>query len=263
MFNRTELLEDLFEKYDIANLTHGVKEDKLGDLMEEYCETLLNTETLLQKFKCGTLDLENTDEYLYEQIMRKFGYEPDEIIRVEATTDIEHRYTGGNAKTDVLATIVFSDEDVLFPISVKQTTAPKVAMAEFDDQTIFTEVGIEDPEIRRLITKHQKDASAKNFTKEEKQTLLELLKPYARSFVRWVLTGTPNETDDIKFPKMMVKIKMSKSDEILDIHVYDIDEYIDSVMLDKNGKIRNGGFGTGLGWTYATRSKGEKIQFKG
>ena len=35
MFIKTPLLEDLFEKYDIYNLPHGIKEDKLGDLMEE------------------------------------------------------------------------------------------------------------------------------------------------------------------------------------------------------------------------------------
>ena len=263
MFIKTPLLEDLFEKYDIYNLPHGIKEDKLGDLMEEYCTILLNAQELLEDWQNGRLNLDNTDEYLYSLIMEKSGVDPDDIIEVEATTDIEHRYTGGNSKTDVLATLFFERGEDYYPISVKQTTVAKVAMAEFDAETIFREVGITDPIVRRLILKHQADASAINFTREEKVLLTEHLKPYARSFVRWVLTGTAVDSDDLRFPKVMVKLQMSKQDEILDIQVYNIDEYVDSVMLDRFGSVKAGGFGTGLGWTYATGSKGRKIQFKG
>ena len=263
MFTKTQLLEDLFEKYDIYDLSHGIKEDKLGDLMEEYCTILLNSQGLLDDWQKGRLNLDNTDEYLYSLIMEKTGIDPDEIIEIEATTDIEHRYTGGNSKTDVLATLFLESGETYYPISVKQTTVAKVAMAEFDAETIFREVGITDPVVKRLILKHQVDASAINFTREEKDLLTEHLKPYARSFVRWVLTGTAVDSDDLRFPKVMVKFQMSKQDEILDIQVYDIDEYVDSVMLDRFGRIKTGGFGTGLGWTYATGSKGRKIQFKG
>lgn len=263
MFVKTPLLEDLFEKYDIYSLPHGIKEDKLGDLMEEYCTILLNAQELLEDWKNGRLNLDNTDEYLYSLIMEKSDVDSDDITKIEATTDIEHRYTGGNSKTDVLATLFFEKGEAYYPISVKQTTVAKVAMAEFDAETIFREVGITDPIVRRLILKHQVDASAINFTREEKALLTEHLKPYARSFVRWVLTGTAVDSDDLRFPKVMVKFQMSKQDEILDIQVYDIDEYVDSVMLDRFGKVKAGGFGTGLGWTYATGSKGRKIQFKG
>ena len=220
MFVKTPLLEDLFEKYDIYNLPHGIKEDKLGDLMEEYCTILLNAQELLGDWQNGRLNLDNTDEYLYSLIMEKSGVDPDDVIEVEATTDIEHRYTGGNSKTDVLATLFFEKGEEYYPISVKQTTVAKVAMAEFDAETIFREVGITDPIVRRLILKHQADASAINFTREEKVLLSEHLKPYARSFVRWVLTGTAVDSDDLRFPKVMVKFQMSKQDEILDIQVW-------------------------------------------
>ena len=264
MYNKTPLLDELFEKYDIYNLPHGIKEDKLGDLMEEYCTILLCSGELLDKAKYGELDSRNLDEIIFGMILEKSEINLGEIKEIDATTNIVHRATGGNPKTDVLATFYLFDETVVkLPISVKQTTVAKVAMAEFDAETIFFEVGIKDPEVRRLIKKHQKDASAINFTKEEKLILTERLKPYARSFVRWVLTGTPVPCDDTSFPEIMVKFQMSKSDEIIDLHVYNIDEYVDSVMLDRNGNIKSGGFGTGLGWTYATGSKGKKIQFKG
>ena len=223
----------------------------------------MNSQELLGDWQNGRLNLDNTDEYLYSLIMEKSDVDPNDIMEVEATTDIEHRYTGGNSKTDVLATLFFKRGEDYYPISVKQTTVAKVAMAEFDAETIFREVGITDPIVRRLILKHQADASAINFTREEKLLLTEHLKPYARSFVRWVLTGTAVDSDDLRFPKVMVKFQMSKQDEILDIKVYNIDEYVDSVMLDRFGRVKAGGFGTGLGWTYATGSKGRKIQFKG
>lgn len=43
---------------------------------------------------------------------------------------------------------------------------------------------------------------------------------------------------------------------------YTIEKYLDTIMT-KYGKLKSGGFGTGLSWTYATNSKGVKIQFKG
>ncbi len=263
MFKRTKLLQILFDEYDIENLSFGIKQDKLGDVMEEYCTRLLNWPYMLRKLKDRDFDLENTDDYLYWQLIKKFEINIDNIEKMSATRDIKHRYTGGNAKTDVLLTIEYSTHDIKIPISVKQTTKPKVAMAEFDAETIFREVGITDTVVKELILKHQIDASAINFTPEEKRQLTEHLAPYARSFVRWVLTGTPEPTDDLRFPQIMVKFDMSRDDQINNLHIYDIEDYVDSVMCNRKGNIKSGGFGTGLGWTYATGSKGKKIQFKG
>ena len=62
---------------------------------------------------------------------------------------------------------------------------------------------------------------------------------------------------------MLIKFSLTKSNQILNIHCYTIDEYVDYLTIDRYGNPKKGGFGTGLGWTYATGSKGEKIQFKG
>lgn len=266
MYIRTQTLQSLMEKYNISAYTHGKKEDKLGDVFEDYCVEILNSTELLQKYLSNTLSNANTDEYIFKLLMNA-GYikNTNKIKKISASREIEHRLTGGNAKTDVIADITYNDNSsVSVSISVKQTTAKKVAMAEFDVDTIVREVGIADKEVIRLLTKHQTDASAKNFTAIEKQMLKENLKPYATKLVRWVLTGSPDkDCTDLRFPKLILKIDFTKKDEIKDIHVYDIDTYINSVMKDKNGNIRAGGFGTGLGWTYATGSKGKKIQFKG
>ena len=98
--------------------------------------------------------------------------------------------TGGNPKTDIIVDIQVDNSTLQLPISIKQTTASKVAMAEFDVKTIVKEVGITDHILVSLLEKHQKDASAKNFTPIEKQELFNRMIAYKRKFIRWVISGT-------------------------------------------------------------------------
>lgn len=265
MYQRTPRLDRLMKYYDIANLPHGIKEDKLGDVFEYYCVELLESETLLHKAQTSTLNSHCTDDVVFELLCNQhMGRYLNYIRKISATNSIKHRITGGNPKTHVIADIELENGSLIqLPISVKQTTAPKVAMAEFDVDTIVNEIGITDPRLIELLEKHQKDASAKNFTLIEKQELKDRLNPYARAFVRWVVTGTPEPSNDLRFPEILLKFKLSKSDEILDINCFSADNYVDFIMTNSRGNRRSGGFGTGLGWTYATGSKGEKIQFKG
>ncbi len=65
-------------------------------------------------------------------------------------------------------------------------------------------------------------------------------------------------------PKDRYNIEIEKGDfEMKSYKIYTIEEYIESIILDKRGNIKLGEFGTGLSWTYATGSGGYKIQFKG
>ena len=95
-------------------------------------------------------------------------------------------------------------------------------------------------------------------------------------FVRWVVTGSKDiNSNSIQVPKIIVIFKLSHPTDKYNINVgngdYELksfivlssEEYIDHIMLTDKGKPKSGGFGTGLSWTYATGSKGKKIQFKG
>jgi hypothetical protein len=264
MFFTSDLLQDLYEKYDISHLVHGALEDKLGDVYEEFVVKILKNDSYLYSYN----NCETTNDFQYaifKDILDSFGFNSrSNIIRINATKDIIFRDTKGNPKTDVLMTVQTNREVFECPISVKSSSAPKVAFAEFDANTIVQEVGIDDPVIYSYLLKHQTDASAKNFTPEEKQDLTSRLQPYAHAFVKWVVTGCPSECMDIRIPKAIVKFDIDKSTHLLiNFSIYSADEYVDSIMLDRHGNIRSGGFGTGLGWTYATGSKGRKIQFKG
>ena len=264
MFRITKRLQELFKKYGISKLVHGAKEDKMGDAIEDYCVSILNSAEILDKYKNNNINTDNTDEFIFFYTMSKIPINKKKIKKIIATRDIEHRFTGGNPKTDMIVEIHCTDSDVVqIPISIKSSTVPKVAMAEFDVDTIVRELGIKEDELKELLLKHQTECSAKNFTPQQKERLYTLMLPYAKKFVRWVLSGSPVETDDLRYPVLMIKFALTKSDEITDINIYTIEEYVESVMYDKNHNLKKGGFGTGLGWTYATGSKGRKIQFKG
>ena len=273
----TELINKMYEKYNIPNLKFGAIHDKLGDAYEEYLTIILQNQDHISAYN-NYIQLPTLEYDIFTHIMRtnKIPFASN-IKSIHATTEVPHRDTGGLSKTDVIANILFYDgSKAILRISSKQSTAPKVAVAEFDVDTICREMNITNPRIRNLMLKHQVDCSAKNFTKNEKAELTELLKPIARQFVRWTITGTTeiNPTDLI-FPTSIIKYRLQKPRDryninvangdfdFLSFNVYTTEEYTNAIMLKKNGTPRLGGFGTGLSWTYATGSRNSKIQFKG
>ncbi len=273
---KTALLEKLYDIYDIGSLSFGAIHDKLGDVYEDFCVRILNSKKMLDDIKKG---LSNTLEHNILKSILKCNHldDFDTIDHITATSQIPHRSTGGNSKTDIIATIhMLNGKTLKLPISCKQSTVPKVALAEFDVNTICKEMNISNPRIKELLLKHQIDCSAKNFTSAEKFELKNLIAPIARNFVRWVLTGSPRlNTNDICIPTSIIKFKLTKPSDRYNINinkgdfdftsfeVMTMEECIDKIMFNKKGSLKPGGFGTGLSWTYATGSKGQKMQFKG
>lgn len=273
----TEHLQILYKKFDIGNLQFGIIHDKLGDVYEKYCVEILENSEFLEMVK-NHVDATEQEFSIFKDLLAVYGIQDyATIAKIEASDPVPVRMSHGLSKTDVIMKVSFADgTSKRYPISCKQSTVPKVAFAEFDVETICNEIGIPDGRLKDLMEKHQRDASAKHFTASEKRELGDLLRPIARNFVRWVVTGSPVENADniciptsiIKFdlrkPRDRYNISLENGDfEFMGYKVYTIDEYIDTIMLDKKGTIKPGGFGTGLSWTYATGSKGHKIQFKG
>lgn len=273
---KTALLNELYTKYNIANLTFGAIHDKLGDVYEEYCVTILQSKQYLDEIRMG-INSSLESQILYHILSCNNLTNFNEICYITATTQIPHRSTGGNSKTDIIARVYLCNGSVVtLPISCKQSTVAKVALAEFDVDTICTEMGITNPRLKQLLLKHQVDCSAKNFTASEKAELTSLMAPIRRNFVRWVLTGSPNtNVNDVCIPTSIIKFKLKKPADRYNINIskgdfdyisFDmltIEECIDEIMYNSNGTLKPGGFNTGLSWTYATGSKGQKMQFKG
>ncbi|MDZ5254818.1 MspI family type II restriction endonuclease [Clostridium sp. LIBA-8841] len=259
-------IKQAYAKYNIENLSYGEIGDKLGDAYESFVVSVFSDRSYISNFE--NLSNSKLDESIFKSIIEKEGININEILKIEATDKIPKRDNGGNPKTDVLLTIYKKDGQIInTPISIKQTTVAKVAMAEYDVDTILKETGIKNTEVERLMKKHQKDASAKNFSVEEKEVLKrELEKDHNKEkLLRWILTMSPvKDKNDIRVPRYIIKFQLDKKSlEVKESGVYNIDEYIRHISTDKKGNPAKGGFGTGLSWTYATGSKGEKIQFKG
>lgn len=257
---------EAYAEYNIENLQYGEIGDKLGDAYETFVVNVFNDKRYLDNF--NSFNNGKLDERIFNEIIRKEGIDVKQILKIEATNEIPKRESRGNAKTDVWVKVYMKNNKVInIPISVKQTTVAKVAMAEYDVDTILKETGIDNKEIERLMRKHQTDASAINFTAKEKETMkLELAKDNNKEkLLRWILTMSPvKNNSDIRIPRYIIKFQLNKEDlEVKELGIYDIDEYIKNISTDKKGKPARGGFGTGLSWTYATGSKGKKIQFKG
>lgn len=261
-----EKIREAYAEYNIENLTYGKIGDKLGDAYESFVVNVFNDKSYLENFY--SLSNSKLDECVFKTILEKEGIDISKVIDIEATDKIPRRDSGGNAKTDVLVKVCIKGGQIInIPISVKQTTVAKVAMAEFDVDTILRETGINNSEIERLMKKHQQDASAKNFSKEEKLILEHELAQNnnKEKLLRWILTMSPvSDNNDIRIPRYIVKFQLDKKSlKVKELGIFDIDEYIRHISTDKKGNPVRGGFGTGLSWTYATGSKGKKIQFKG
>lgn len=274
--NRSDILEQLYQKYDIPNLTFGKIHDKLGDVYEEYCITILTNPAHLKSAQQES-ESQTIEFKIFKDLMQAYSITDFSLIKkIDATNKIPHRYTHGLSKTDVIVTIYFSDgTSKQYAISCKQSTKNRVAFAEFDVDTICREIGIDNDRLKELMLKHQIDKSAKYFSADEKIELRNLLAPIVKKFVRWVLTGSPEENPkELIYPTSIIKFKVKAPKNRYDINVasgnFDlisvsvslIEDYINSVIYMPNGKQRTGGFGTGLSWTYATGSGGFKIQFK-
>ena len=272
----TELLNELYEKYNIFNLTYGSIHDKLGDAYEEFCIAILINADFLRAYKNGQCI--NCVEFdIFETVMQKAGFnDASDVVEITATNRVPHRASRGNAKTDIIATFILRNgRTEILTFSSKQSYVPKVAVAEFDVETICNEVGIDDQRVRDLMTKFQVEKSAKWFTIEQQEELRQRLRPYARDLVRWAITGSPEvNPPEVVFPKLLIKFKVVPPQDRFKINVgngdltyagfnvYEIEEYVDLIMYDRNGNIKESGFGTGLAWTYASGSGGRKIQFK-
>lgn len=262
---RTELLADLYKKFDIDNLPleqHGKTSDRLGKLYERY---------LLEIFKNYKSMIFYSDPDLYPQeaeivrdVLESLNIHLEDISDVSSSDEgLGRTIAGGLPKTDAYIEIhLYDGTKRLVPLNIKHSSKSKVSIAEYDVETICNGVGIPDGELKELIRKHQNEQSAKFFTLEERQRLIELLDPYKARFVRWCITLNAEKTEgNLLHPDLIIRFKVVGR-EYKGVTIRNIDDYVND-RLKEGARKRKPGFGTGLNWTYASGSKSKKMQFKG
>tara|TARA_Y100000592_G_scaffold47300_1_gene75172 strand:+ start:5162 stop:5917 length:756 start_codon:yes stop_codon:yes gene_type:complete len=243
-------LESLYVKYNIDNLSYGKVSDALGDLYEEYVQQVFSDENVINNFNLGIKATDAAGD-LFHRVCDQYNIQHVDYIDI---LNVPKRESGGEPKTDVCVQI---NDDVI-KFSVKQSYAKAIAVAEFNVNTIKTEIGITDKYLVSLMEKFQRDASGKNFKTPEKQEMTNRLKPHKDKFVRWVLSGAPEQkSSDLRIANHTIMFKLDKPTlRLNNFSTYTIEEQISKITS------RSGGYGTGLSWTYATGTKHKKIQFK-
>ena len=249
--NNSRTLEDLYAKYRIDRLAYGARSDKLGDLYEDYVKIIFSSEEVISNFNSGKKPLTTEEEVVYNTLM------PHGIPYVKSikALDVPKRASKGSPKTDVHLLV---NGMVNIKLSIKHSYATNITVAEFDVDTIKKEIGIKDERIIYLMEKHQRDASAKNFDEEERVELRKRLSAIKRRLVKWALSGSPDvSSEDPRIANHTIMFKIDRFNyRLKDFSSYTIEDQVNKIIEKKSG------FGTGLSWTYATGTKGQKIQFK-
>ena len=251
-FQDSTILPNLFNQYIGVSATHGVLGDKLGDIFEEYILLLLQNQN-------ENNDLGSLDNEVISKIKR--------ILDVSNITSCQNQTipplpSGGNPKTDLALTI---NGSIDLRLSIKASKADNVSVAEFSVTDIIAGINQQtNTRLVELLTKFQTEQSAKFFTPEQKEELIQILDPIKDSFVRWVITGSNSPTTNIQTPTHMASFKLNYPQgcvsindiEIISFNMESVSDYITTLLQKRCG------FNTGLSWTYATGSAGRKIQFK-
>ena len=248
MQNRT--LSAMYDDYDISNLPRGKKQDSLGALYENYYTFILTDKNRFASFNFQT-ETNEPEQIFFNDVMRFHN-----IKNVKSVTQIGVPKTdlGGLPKTD---SAILINRRKLVKATIKQTSARAVSVSEFPDTAIVESLQIKKKEVIRLLHKHESDASAKNFSLEEKMFLKEGLSNIKANMVRWALTGSAHkESKDIRVADFSCCFKLDKNDNLKKYSLFTTEDYVKIITS------RSAGFGTGLSWTYATGTKGKKIQFK-
>jgi len=244
------MLNTILSEYIAECRGMGSKTARAGLAYEEFIELIFSDSNIINKFNSNEQP-DNMGEQIFYQTCAKHNIDHVDTIKI---IEVPKRDSGGPAKTDVCVAI----NGLFIKISVKQSSSASIAVAEFDVDTIKEEVGITDTTLLQLMNKFQTDASGKNFNVEEREILKSKIAPIKKEFVRWTLTGSPNKhEEDLRIANHTIMFKVDHTTRYAkSFSTYTIEQQIDSITS------RASGYGTGLSWTYATGTKGYKIQFK-
>jgi hypothetical protein len=128
-----------------------------------------------------------------------------------------------------------------------------VSAHEYDYKKFVEVLDPNNKRLEELLKEFQRVGGVRAFGKNNEKELTEILKPYKRKLIEWVLSGYAG---DIKNQNQLAKFIITTDEK--DIYVHTIEDYIDILMKEEN----EAQFGTPFSWTYPSKRKGEKIQLK-
>lgn len=225
---------------------------------KEVVEVLKNYEYLKQLKNNSCL---NT---IYFNVMSKILIDCNvlinDVISVNATNTVIKLKNGGNAKTDIIITIKTVCGEIIETISVKNTTKNRVSCHDYRASDFIRVLGIENTKLAQYFIYYQKFGSDKEFVRGlpsdySVQDFILLLEPHKKNLVEWALTGSHDYENLIDSELQVSKYLLINKPNCL--RFIDFKSYIDEIY--QKSKLV---YGIPLSWTYPSKQRGSRIQFK-
>ena len=249
-------LEEIEQQYVAKNGSYfGIK----GNTFEKEVVAVLNNYENLQQLK---MDLCTDPIYLLvmNQIACDYGVPINNIISVSATNTVLKLNSGGNAKTDIIVTIKTVFDEIIETISVKNTTQTRVSCHDYRADDFIRVLNIANTRLAEYFLYYQKFGSHKGFVDGLPNgysfyEFIGLLEPYQAILVEWALTGKHDHQNLIN-PQLQTSnyLLINKTGQL---RFTRFDSYIPEIY-QRSTLV----YGIPLSWTYPSKQRGSRIQFK-
>lgn len=238
-------------------LDNGKIWDKDGKNFEVQIAQILSSKDNLIVWKNNQESATDNNSLFFCKMLDVFVGNKEIVESIDATAKKEYigyLPSGGSPKTDVIATITFTDKSQkIITISCKRSKSKMVTVHQYNAD-VFTDVLDKDNDkLRNLLNMFQYTGNIRNLPDGIANELENELKKYIKPLALWVIGGIGGGGNpDTQWAKYIVSYQTTQNE----FNVHPIEEYCD--MICKKSVM----FGTPFNWTYASKSKGKNIQLK-
>ncbi|PHM17914.1 MAG: hypothetical protein CJD30_03905 [Sulfuricurvum sp. PD_MW2] len=231
---------------------------KRGNKLEKEIVKILNNTTNLKSYKSNT-----SAEPLFNKIINQIcagNVDKENIIAIQATDTIPKLLSGGNAKTDIIIAIVTTEGTCTETISVKCTNKTVVSCHDYKVSDYIRVLDIENTKLADYFKLFQAYPSYEAFEANlpagySKSEFEELLNPYKVKLTEWALTGK-HDIGNLIEPAKQVSNYLLIVTDTTEVCV-DYPSYIKKIS--EQAKLN---YGIPFSWTYPSKQRGLRIQFK-
>lgn len=227
--------------------------------MEKEIVKILNNKEHLAQYQD-----EKCEEVLFNHILNQLcsgELKKQDIRSISSTNTVQKLAKGGNAKTDVIITIITNDgENHIKTLSIKKSKATSVSCHDYKYNDFVRVLNIENTKLEKYFKLFQENPTYERFEKSlphdfSIKDFENGLAPYIKKLTQWVLTGRHDELNLID-PATQISeyILIVKNKQIF---CSDFMSYIDKMNIKSKKK-----FGLPFSWTYPSKQEGNRIQLK-
>jgi len=267
-------LRELIIRKCMADISQGVRSNLIGKDAENRVAQLLNDKrnwNLWNDFESFKHEVKSDTFNWFKIILSGIGAEPsvgyekskNQIVRIDASTDIPKLKNGGYPKTDVSFTVMFLDGKVRTDnITIKTSLEKQVTVHEGPVLDLVCALQLDsDSNIAKALSAFQEYGSEAKLRECSQENYADILcselPEYNRELVEFALFGVGN-------PRITNPIQVADSILFMNNPEKDCfwlrDDYVKHYISTFQEK---GQFGTPFKWTYPSKKRGVSFQLKG